>query len=284
LRLLIFEVLYRIAVNWGRFYPSLLLFPRKISMKNRKGLFATVLTLSALTTGLWTSFAATSRAQVVPSVPTIPGITASGNGIIMVPADSAVVVLSYYLNYMPTEESASNPYATPPPVKPGDYQPIVEAMKAAGADDVQATIDPAAPQGVRMRFTMVQPSVEKITQILTAANAAATKNNKFSGAGVSVGLTVKDCAATEARVRQLAIADLRRRAEGLATTAGSQLGNMTALMDITAWGNAYYSGACPSTDSNPYADFYSMPGYDFTAGTNLRVMNQMTATFEMKKR
>jgi hypothetical protein len=253
-------------------------------MKNRKELFATVLTLSALTTGLWTTFAATSRAQIIPAVPMLPGITASGNSNIMVPADTAVVVLSYYLNYMPTEENASNPYAMPPPVKPGDYQPILEAMKAAGAGDVQATIDPAAPQGVRMRFTMAQPSTEKITQILTAANNAAMKNNKFSGAGVSVGLTVKDCAATEARVRQLAIADLRRRAEGLATTAGVQLGNMTAIADLTSWGNAYYSGGCPATDSNPYADFFSMPGYDITAGTNLRVMNQTTATFEMKKR
>lgn len=254
-------------------------------MKNRKGLFATVLTLSALTTGLWTSFAPTSRAQLaMPTGPVLPGVTASGNGSVMIPADTAVVVLSYYLNYMPTEESASNPYASPPPVKPADYQPIVEAMKAAGAGEVQATIDPAAPQGVRIRFSMAQPTTDKITQILTAANTAATKNNKFSTAGMSVGLTVKDCAAAEARVRQLAIADLRRRAEGLATTAGTQLGNMTAIADMTTWGNAYYSGACPSTDSNPYADFYSMPGYDITAGTSLRVMNQTTATFEMKKR
>lgn len=254
-------------------------------LTKRHEIFAAVFTVAALTTGLWTSFAGAGQAQMVmPTSPGSPGLTAVGTGMTTVPADSAIVVLNYYLTYIPSGEPNELP-PPPPQVKPADYQPIVTALNGAGVSGLETTVDLMNPGMVRFKFTMDQPSTQRITQIVEAANQVALKDNKFSTAGVSVGLTVSDCTAAEGRARQLALADLRRRAEGLATTAGVQLGNLVSIADTTSWGN-YYTPTCPSTanSNNPFPDVYSMPPFDPSIGTNVRITNQIVATYDMKRR
>ncbi|NJR37997.1 MAG: hypothetical protein HC781_03025 [Leptolyngbyaceae cyanobacterium CSU_1_4] len=110
--------------------------------------------------------AAPAPAQEIAQAFTLPaGITAIGSGLATAPADVAVIYLNYYSNYYP--QPSENPN-TPPPLPPtataADMKPVVDALVAAGAiaANVEATADPNASGGFRVRVKLDKPTQDNV--------------------------------------------------------------------------------------------------------------------------
>jgi hypothetical protein len=220
----------------------------------------------------------------IAQVPMAAGLTVTGSGTATAPADSAIIYLSYYSTYYPEpSEDPNKPPAPPPVASAADMKPVVDAVVAAGvpAANVEATADPNSGGGFRLKIKMDgRPTQAKVQAIVTAANTAALKSNKFATGGAQVGYLTNNCAALEGEARKLAIADGRSRANALASAAGVSLGTATAMVEIAGWG---YGTTCPSsTDPSIYADAYSLPGVDLLGPAVVRVTSSVTFTYDMK--
>lgn len=264
-------------------------------------ILSTVLTIAAVTgiTGTVGAIPQVSQAAET-SEPQMPLIAQSGSessersdgslsvtGISQVnaPADQAVIVLTYYPNSYYGDYSAdSNAVPQSPQVLPSDLKIVMDALTAAGvpASNVKAYPDFTSPGSMRVRLMLDQPTQTRVEQIITDANTAVTKSNRYTSSGAVVGYTVRDCQAIEAQARQTAMTDAQNRATALANVAGQQLGNINFLSESVIWGNNYMTTCPASTDPTVYADAYSLPSYDPVAPAIVKIIYSLSATYDMQ--
>jgi uncharacterized protein YggE len=223
--------------------------------------------------------------QIAQLLPPAAGLTATGSGIATAPADSAVIYLSFYSNYYPQPSEDPNvPPPQPPAATAADTKPVVDALVATGipAGSIETIIDPNTSGGFRVKVKVDKPTQASMQALVAAANAAATKNNKYTSGGAQIGYLTNNCQALETEARRLALADARNRSNSLATLAGVKLGSIISLLDASTWG--YYGGpACPSA-SDPLVtqDPYSLPSVDLLSPAVVRVNSSVTVTYELK--
>jgi uncharacterized protein YggE len=217
-------------------------------------------------------------------------LTVTGNGNASAPADQAALVFSYSSNYFPTPTDASTPDAvpTPPPaLQASDLKMVTDALTGAGvsANDITIVPEPYSNQSLRMTVRVNNPSSERISRLVDAANAAATKDNKFMG-GVSGAIFVaRDCKSAEAKARELAMADARAQAQSLASTANVAIGD---LISVTGTPNYSFAGPFPSStcptsldEALRYSTYMATP-YDPSLPVEVSFGSSVSLTYEMK--
>jgi hypothetical protein len=263
-------------------------------------ILSTVLTLTALTTsGLLgmpkpvqasEASAPTDRFLIAQSVPSQDGfsgnISVMGISQVNAPADRAILVLTYYPNsyYASTDYSDPNAANQTPQVLPSDLKTITDAVVAVGvpASDVKAYPDPSSAGSIRVRLLLAQPTQARVAQVVEAANTAATKSNRYTASGASVGYTINDCQSVENQARRAAMADAQARAAALAEVAGTEVGKIYSLSESVTWGSSY-SSTCPaSSDPTAYSDIYSLPMYDPSIPPMVKAIYSLNATYGMK--
>lgn len=224
--------------------------------------------------------------EIAQALPTPAGLTVVGVGSATAPADTAVIYLNYYSNYYPQPTESSSAPPLPPTPTAADIKPVVDALVAAGAiaNNIETNIDPNAAGSFRVRAKFEKPTQAKIQALVAAANAAASKNGKFSTGGAQIGYFTNNCPALETEARRLAMADARSRSSALATIADVTLGNLVSVMESATFG--YYGGgftACPSaTDNQALQDPYAMQGVDLLSPSVVRINSSVSVTYEME--
>ncbi len=218
-------------------------------------------------------------------------LNVTGNGNVSIPADQAALIFSYSSNYYPMPIDASTPDAvpTPPPaLQASDLKMVTDALTGAGvsANDINVVPEPYSNQSLRMTVRVSNPSRERISRLVDAANAAATKENKFMG-GVSGAIFVaRDCKSAETRARESAMADARAQAQALASTAGVTIGDLisvTGTPNYYSYAGPYPASTCPTSldEALRYATYGATP-YDPSAPTEVTFGASVSLTYEME--
>jgi uncharacterized protein YggE len=211
-------------------------------------------------------------------------LSVTGTSQMSAPADQAVIVLTYYPNSY--YDYSSDPSAPPPSpqVLPSDTKIVIDALTAAGvpASNIKAYPDFTSPGSMRVRLVLDQPTQAKVEQIISDANTAVAKGNRYTSSGAVVGYTVRDCQAVENQARQAAMTDAQNRANALANIAGRQLGEVYSLSESVSWGTNYLT-ICPSSnDPTVYSDVYSLPTYDPAAPATVKLVYSLSVTYDME--
>lgn len=185
-----------------------------------------------------------ASAQVMTS--SLPGITVTGQGRASAPAETATIAImvssgDYYMMEEVMEYGEEEaPVATPEVSAEESIAPVIDALVAAGIPEgeIQVVVDPSttysgpwgAPMVQTVRFTINDPTTDRISELLdTAADAA-------SDAGLFVNMTtalygVADCDTLYREARAAAIADGRARAALQAELLEVELGDLVASRD-----------------------------------------------------
>lgn len=202
---------------------------------------------------------------------------------INVPADQAILILSYYPNTYTTDYSEPSTNAQPQ-VLPTDLSAAVNAATGAGVPTGRATAYPdlSSPGSMRVRIVLDQPTQDQVQQIINDVNTVIIKTNRFVNGGASASYTTRDCGAIEKQARQAAMTDAQQRATALADVAGVGVGRIINLSESVTWGNSY-SGTCPSSSSSiAYTDIYSMPTYDASVPPVVRLNYSLSVTYGIR--
>ena len=208
----------------------------------------------------------------------------TGTGQANVPADQAVLLMSFYPNsYYGVESSDPSTPPAQPQVKPSDLSAATEAAKSAGGSQAKAYPDFTTPGAMRVRIVINQPTEAKIDQVIESVNTAIIKTNRYTSSGVAIGYGIRDCGAAETSVRQAAMSDANRRAVALATVSGVQMGDVMSLSESMTWGTNY-TGACPLADEPAsYADISTgYPYYDPSVPPAVRVVYSLSVTYGLR--
>lgn len=211
-------------------------------------------------------------------------LSVTGTSQINAPADQAIILLTYYSNSYYSSDSSEPNSSQSLQVQPADLKTVVDALTAAGipAGSIKAYPDFTSPGSMKVRLTIAQPTQARLEELIETANTAATKNNRFTTSGASVGYTVQDCQSVENQARQAAMTDANNRANALANVAGRQIGQVVSLGESVSWGSSY-STTCPATnDPSAYSDIYSLPMYDPSLPPVVKVVYSLSVTYQMK--
>ena len=209
-------------------------------------------------------------------------LSVTGTGQANIPADQAVLVLSFYQNSF---VQPSDPNMTPaqPQVQPSDMNAATAAANSTGVSDAKAFPDFTTPGSMRVRLVINQPTQAKLDQAIAAVNTAMIKTNRYIGSGVAVGYGIRDCNAAEATVRQAAMSDASRRASALASASGAKVGEVMALSESMTWGVSS-AATCPvADDPTSYADISAgYPFYDPSVPPAVRVVHSLGVTYSLR--
>ncbi|NJO78172.1 MAG: SIMPL domain-containing protein [Cyanobacteria bacterium RM1_2_2] len=212
-------------------------------------------------------------------------LSVTGTSQMNAPADQAVIVLTYYPNTYYGDYS-SDPSATPssPQVLPSDTKMVIDALTATGvpASNIKAYPDFTSPGSMRVRLVLDQPTQARVEQIISDANTAVAKGNRYTSSGAVVGYTVRDCQSFENQARQAAMTDAQSRADALANVAGRELGDVNSLSESVSWGSTYLTSCPSSTDPSVYSDVYSLPTYDPAASATVKLVYSLSVTYDME--
>ncbi len=209
------------------------------------------------------------------------GISAIGYGSATADADSAILEF-YFYNYGPAIPTEPGVEPAPPdasgssgnsgssdtpvtnadidkpiqqgevaPITEADLQPVIDALNAAGATDVEfigQTYYDVYSSSATIRATVANlDSVDAVVQ--AGADAAANLGNiQFSGNNVSY--TINDCAALERAAMEAAVEDAKARAEILADVLGTTIGSVIGASDSSY--TPYGGSSCSSGYYGPY--------------------------------
>lgn len=258
-------------------------------------IFSAILTLATLSSGLISAPEAAQAFELIPdSLIAQAGsaeaeyggyLSVIGVSQVNIPADQALIVLTYYPNsYYSTDYSEPSAAPQVVQVQPSDLKNVVDAMAATGVpvENVKAYPDLSSPGAMRVRLLLDQPTQARLEQIIGAANTAVTKGNRYTTSGAVVGYTIQDCQTIENQARRAAMTDAQARAEALAAVSGAEIGRISSLSESVTWGNSY-SSTCPnSSDPTAYSDIYSLPVYDPAVPPVVRVVYSLNVGYETK--
>jgi len=211
-------------------------------------------------------------------------VSVTGTGQANIPADQAILLISFYPNsYYSGEPTAPNAPPAQPQVQPNDLKAATDAATSAGFSDVKAYPDFTTPGAMRVQIGINQPTQAKLNQVIESVNTAIIKTNRYTSSGVSVSYGIRDCNAAEEKVRQIAISEANRRAVALASGSGAQMGDVMSLSESITWGTNY-TGVCPLADDlASYADISTgYPYYDPSVPPAVRVVYSLSATYGLR--
>ena len=150
-----------------------------------------------------------------------------------------------------------------------DLEPIIEALAAGEVDRKAIHVETGptrsgwyGPGGALVEFSLDQPDAGRVTDLVTAAVAAAEDAGLLvQHAGVAYDLA--DCSALLRQARQAALDDGRDRAEEFAGLLGVDLGAVVQLSDYGSFGPfpAVDGGGCPPAESS-FVTFDPASGID----------------------
>lgn len=229
----------------------------------------------------------------------LPGISVTGHGVASAPAETATIAImlgsgDIYKDPTMMEEGASTPAASAEETA----APVVDALVGAGipAEDIEVLRDPSSaytsPYGsammVILRFTITEPTAERISELLETATATATEAELFVNM-TSALYGVDDCATLRREARSGAIADAREQATVQAELLEVGLGEVTASRD-DIYGAMVYSGMYPGAQVNSctidmaqesMASIYSAPMFDPSTEPVVTMTSSIELTFEI---
>jgi hypothetical protein len=250
-----------------------------------------------------------ANAQVSPSG--VPSIVAIGFGRAAEPAASATLqfqigpseLSSMGMSEVPVEEGTeggptASPVTTgspgmPPSMTAAQLDPIVQALVGGGvASDaitvtVPATNDmvagPGSPETGEILAEVPTPEKQQLADLVDAARQAA-KGANLSMFHVGATFEASDCASLTQQAREAAVADARARAEGLAHTIGTTLGELMQAAETPYYGPES-GGSCPPAGADPTMYGFgpygpgTYPTYDPGDAAEAFVLAQVTLTF-----
>ncbi|MBW4467830.1 MAG: SIMPL domain-containing protein [Pegethrix bostrychoides GSE-TBD4-15B] len=209
----------------------------------------------------------------------------TGTGQTSIPADQAVLILSFYPNSYYSGIDSSDPNATPaqPQVTSSDISAAISAANSAGVSDATAYPNYGSPGTMQVRLVINQPTQSKIEQAVESVNTAIVKSNRYMTSGAAVGYGLRDCNAAENTARQAAMSDANRRAALLAEVSGNQVGEVVSLSESITWGTNY-TGTCPVADEpSSYTDISAgYPYYDPAVPPLVRLVYSLSVTYGLR--
>ncbi len=225
-------------------------------------------------------------AQFVPINAALLSVT--GTGTASTPADKAAILLSYMLNYYPEAPSDPNaPPPLPPTIKEADLKPITDALISAGvaASDISFAPEAYSPQAIRMIIRVNRPTRERLNTLISVANTASTRDNRFLFNTSGIVYTAQNCQAAETTARQAAMANAIEQATALASVANVQIGDILAVTGNTTWRYAApFSTACPADldETLRYATLYGTQSYDPSQPAEVSVDSSISLSYEIE--
>lgn len=232
------------------------------------------------------------------------GITAFGYGSATADADSALIDFYFYsygggvIEPQPVPEpgtvapdgSGSAPDVKPTfaagevtPITEADLQPVIDALTAAGADNVEFIGQPY--YDIYSSSATLRATVNNIDNVDAIVQAGTDAGNNLGGAitfsGNNVSYTIQDCAALEAAAMSAAVDDAHDRAGALAGVLAVTLGSVIGASDssYSPYGSApcsssYYGGPIPLYDTR------SATGAEGIAGPGeVQVFSSVSVTY-----
>ena len=192
----------------------------------------------------------TSRAGIagVPAA-ALPGITVVGTGEQSASPDHAVVQLVI----------GSGDFGPSGPalqlIEPAELDPIVKALRGAGASDIEPDRFGQGPFGneAAATITLTVDHADGVDAAIEAAQAAVRAHTSYGLQASNVVFGLKNCPDVEQQAWHAALADAKQRAQRLADQTGVQLGDLLAVSEVTAAPTPYSSAStgCQSLERPP---------------------------------
>jgi len=239
------------------------------------------------------------------SRPDGPSIVATGYGEASAPAETATIQMVLFKEYgmVPSDDDATDDVVAG---QEATAAPVAQAITALGVsgDDIAVVTSPTFMQMyggpgssggvVRLDITLLNPTVERVGEIVRAASAAGREDNTMLQ-GVGVSYAVADCAPLQLQARQRATEQARIQAQQQADVLSVKLGPIRLASDeavSTATGAPLVGGCAPATgagngglppyfmgyDSSAYID---VPAYNPTSPAEARAVAQVSLTYEI---
>jgi hypothetical protein len=215
-----------------------------------------------------------STAATIVGAPRDFGITEQGRGVVSLPADRLRLTIRSFGNLAPRTPGASPAVGTLDDVE----KAVVETMRANGIPDARVEMPVLGNIAMNDQFvgTIAKPTHDSVsaieTRILSSLPPAVLpflRNVQVQGT-----LEVDDCSAAIDRARIAAYADAHKRAEALASAAGTHLGGLIGASETDQ------TGGCPSA-SNGYP-YYGNNGNETLEKTTVDVSVTLNATFALR--
>jgi uncharacterized protein YggE len=168
------------------------------------------------------------------------------------------------------------------PITEADLQPVIDALNAAGASDVefigQSYYDVYSSSATIRATVNNVDSVDAVVQAGTDAGNALS--NGITASGNNVSYTLQDCEALTVAAMTAAVEDARSRAETLAGVLGVSIGEVIGAADSSY--NPYGSAPCSSSYYGPIPVFDSRgaSGAEGAAGPGeVQVFSSLAVTY-----
>lgn len=226
-----------------------------------------------------------SSAQAEAPLPRTLSVTGLGRA--AVPADKAVITVSYVPNYY-NEPDPQTGSSIPTATKISDIEPIFDAIAAAGIplSAISATRDPYDVRALRLIVRVDEPTQALLSELLDIATTTTLEAGKIVSGNASVLYTVKDCEQAETAAYRDAVSATQRQAYILSSSAEVDLGN---LLDVSAYAASWGSGSvaslsrCPNTVEDVIGlAQYGGQSYDLALPTQVIVEVNVSATYEIE--
>ena len=167
----------------------------------------------------------------------LSGITVQGYGSASTEADSAVIEFTFYragaagvkpfpepVPEVPTRESGAQ---TPPPIRETDLQAVIDAVRNAGASEVEFLNPYGDPYNAVVRATL--DNIDNVDAVASAATEAAAGVADLNLGSTNVTYTLNDCSALEQAAMEAAVADAAKRSDALAAAIGVSRGSVIGV-------------------------------------------------------
>jgi uncharacterized protein YggE len=228
------------------------------------------------------------------------GLTVQGYGSATAAADSAVIEIYFYRDGydiepvpLPVEPDGGDgssssgssgdvdaDFAEPDPVEPiteDDLQPVIDALNAAGADEVEFVSDNYyeryySSASLRATFNGTDGVEDAIDGVIDAANGL---DNVFYS-GNNMYFTVSDCSALERAAMEAALEDAGERGDVLADVIGAGRGEIIGASNYTY--SPYGDGSCSSSYYGYGYDVLEADG-EAPGPTDVQVFAALTVTY-----
>ncbi len=213
-------------------------------------------------------------AAMIPGASREYGITEQGRGVVSLPADRLRLTVRSFGNLAPRTPGASPTAGTLDDVE----KAVVDTMRANGIPDARVATPVLGSIAMNDQFvgTIAKPTHDSVaaieTRILSSLPPVVLpflRNVQVQGT-----LEADDCSAAIDRARIAAYADAHKRAEALASAAGTHLGGLIGANETDQ------TGGCPSPN-NGYP-FYGNNGNDTLEKTTVDVSVTLNATFALR--
>ena len=257
--------------------------------------------LSTTTSGNRVSFPTSDRltAQLFyPPVSNPRALRVTGRGEAREPANSARLVFKFSNNdslESQPEGTLSSSKVAQEKLSKESLKPVVDALVAIGVSPDAIQVKIIKPQssvlpfpfpstgtegGAEIAVTIEQPTRDRLDQIVTTANVAASKNKNFSISSVDVQYSAKDCQALEKAAYQAAVQDALNRARAIAQTMGARMSNVGSAAE--PFYNAYLPTCNGKAEGSLPFGPEAMSPYDPNAPVEVKVTKEMFFAFPVE--